>query len=222
MNSLRKSDLIEAGRRLWQRELIAGGEGNLSIRLRGERILATVSGVSKGNLSPEHFVELDMDGNPVGYSRYKPSSEIKMHLAAYRLRPDIGAVCHAHPPHATAFATAGLGIDECVVPEIIVALGSVPLAKYATPSTNEVPQSISEWIGKSDAVLLENHGALTVGKDIFDALFKMESIDHAARILILARQLGGASRLSSANVDKLFETRQQLGFSNPVVPCRKE
>lgn len=212
-------DIIEVGRRLWQRGLISGTDGNLSVRLRGDRILATVSGVPKGDLKREHLVEMSLDGSVISRSRYKPSSEIKMHLVAYQLRPDVGAVCHAHPPHATAFATAGLGLTQCVIPELIVVLGSVPLAPYATPSTGEVPDSIRDHITRTDAILLENHGALTVGKSIMEAYLRMESIDHAAHILLLSRLAGGPKSLSRDQVDKLAATRQALGFTNPAPRC---
>ncbi len=212
-------DLIEAGRRLWQRGLISGTDGNLSVRLHDDRILATVSGVPKGDLRREHLVEMTLDGKMVSRSRFKPSSEVKMHLVAYQLRADVEAVCHAHPPHATAFATAGLGLTECVIPEIIVALGSVPLAPYATPSTHEVPDSIRDHVVRADAILLENHGALTVGKSVMEAYLRMESIDHAARILILSRMVGGPQPLGANQVEKLMSTRTALGFTNPAPRC---
>lgn len=214
-----KREMIEVGRKLWERGLISGTDGNLSVRLANGRVLATVSGVAKGDLSLEHFVELDLDGTITSRSRYKPSSEVKMHLAAYRERPDVHAVCHAHPPHATAFAVAGIGITDCVIPEIIVALGAVPLAPYATPSTHEVPDSVARHVKNADAILLENHGALTLGSDMREAHMRMESIDHAARIILLSRDLGGPRKLSREDVDKLVKTRETLGFTNPAPRC---
>lgn len=214
-----KREMIEVGRKLWERGLISGTDGNLSARLSNGRILATVSGVAKGDLSIEHFVELSLDGAIVSRSRYKPSSEVKMHLAAYRERPDIHAVCHAHPPHATAFAVAGIGITDCIIPEIIVALGAVPLAPYATPSTHEVPDAVALHVKNADAILLENHGALTLGRDIREAHMRMESIDHAARIILLSRDLGGPRKLSREDVEKLVKTRETLGFTNPAPRC---
>lgn len=218
MNRQRKQ-LIEVGRRLWERGLISGTDGNLSVRIDENKILATTSGVPKGFLSDEHFVEIDLQGKVRGRTKAKPSSEIQMHIIAYQLREDIQAVCHAHPPHATAFATSGIGITKCVIPELIVTLGSVPLAPYATPSTEEVPQSIAQYILNSDAVLLENHGALTLGKDIFEALYRMESIDHGARILILSESIGGPTELSRDKVEKLIQTRSKFGFQNPYTGC---
>lgn len=215
----RRGDLIEIGRRLWERGLISGTDGNLSIRLPRDRILATVSGVAKGDLTDAHLVELTLEGELLTRTKFKPSSEIKMHLVAYKLRPDVMAVCHAHPPHATALATAGVGLTQCVIPEIIVALGSVPLASYATPSTQEVPDAVAKHIVSADAILLENHGALTVGRDIREAYLRMESIDHAARILIYSHMLGGPRTLSPAAVEKLMETRKALGYSNPAPRC---
>lgn len=212
-------DLIAAGRRLWERGLISGTDGNLSVRIAADRVLATVSGVPKGDLRREHLVEIDLEGKPLTRSRFKPSSEIKMHLVAYQLRADVQSVCHAHPPHATAFATAGIGLTQCVIPEIIVALGSVPLAPYATPSTHEVPDSIRDHIVRADAVLLENHGALTVGGTVMEAYLRMESIDHAARIMLLSRLVGGPRALDSGQVEKLMATRAALGFTNPAPRC---
>lgn len=214
--------LIELGRRLWERRLVSGTDGNLSLRLGDNRILATASGVPKGHLGDEDLVELSLDGKVRGRGRAKPSSEIKMHLMAYRVRPDIAAVLHAHPPHATAFAAAGIGITACVLPEIIVSLGSVPLVPYATPSTVEVPEAVARFLPGADALLLENHGALTLGRDLFEAYYRMESIDQAAQILINARLLGGPSPLSNAEVDKLMATRPGLGLANPAPRCRPE
>lgn len=215
--------LIDIGRRLWERRLVSGTDGNLSVRLGADRILATASGVPKGHLGDDDLVELSLDGRVLGRGKAKkPSSEIKMHLMAYRVRPDVAAVLHAHPPHATAFAAAGIGITSCVLPEIIVSLGSVPLVPYATPSTAEVPEAVARFLPGADAVLLENHGALTLGRDLHEAYYRMESIDQAAQILLFARLLGGPSPLSSAEVDKLMATRPGLGFSNPAPRCKAE
>lgn len=214
-----RREMVVVGRKLWERGLISGTDGNLSARINDERILATVSGIAKGDMTDEHFVEMDLRGSVLSRTKFKPSSEIKMHLAAYRERADITAVCHAHPPHATAFAVAGLGMTECVIPEIIVALGAIPLARYATPSTEEVPAAVAEHIQSADAILLENHGALTLGRTIAEAHARMESIDHAARIMLLSRELGGPRSLSREDVEKLRATRETLGFSNPAPRC---
>ncbi len=214
-----RRDIIDVGRKLWERGLISGTDGNLSVRLPNGRILATVSGVPKGGMTDEHLVEISLDGTMLSRSKWKPSSEIKMHLVAYRQREDVFAVCHAHPPHATAFAVAGIGMTDCIIPEIIVALGSVPLAPYATPSTQEVPDSVAKYVTGSDAILLENHGALTLGRNIREAHWRMESIDHAARIILLARSLGGPNPISPENVEKLVRTRETLGFTNPAPRC---
>ncbi|RMH56632.1 MAG: class II aldolase/adducin family protein [Candidatus Hydrogenedentota bacterium] len=217
-----RRDIIEVGRRLWQRGLVSGTDGNLSIRMKNGRILATVSGVAKGFLKDGDIVEMRLDGTIIGERKKRPSSEIRMHLTTYRLRPDVAAICHAHPPYATAFAVAGRGITGCVIPEIIVALGAIPLAPYATPSTEEVPESIEPYIRGADAVLLENHGALTVGADLFEALYKMESLDHAARILLASMPLGGPHALNPEQVAKLRDTRRRLGFQNPAPLCNED
>ena len=142
-----------------------------------------------------------MDGNKVS-GMLRPSSEIGMHLFLYRERPDIKAVVHAHPPTATGFSVAGIPLTECVLPEVIITLGSVPIAKYGTPGGPEISEPIRQYVKNYDAYLLENHGATTVGSDVMNAYFKMETLEHAARILFVARQLGGVNVLD----------REQVGF----------
>ncbi len=138
--------------------------------------------------------------------RGNPSSEIKMHLYVYRMRPDIKAVVHAHPPTATAFATAGISLTDPVLPEVMLTVGPVPLTKYATPSTDEVPKSIAPYIKKNNAILLANHGVLTLGKDVTEALHRMERVEHLAKIILVAEQLGGARKLNKNQLNKLLDT----------------
>jgi len=142
-----------------------------------------------------------------------------MHLAIYRDRPDVRAVVHAHPLYATGFAAAGLALDRCVLPEIVMTLGSIPLAEYGTPSTEEVPESVSKWIGQSDAVLLSNHGAVTVGANLMEAYYKMERIEHYAHICYIARQLGGERVLTPTEVGKLYKLRDSSGMTNRNAGC---
>ena len=196
-------EIVEAGRRLYQRGLVGGGEGNISVRLDGARVLATPSGVSKGFLEPAALVVTDMDGQKLA-GEGRPSSELKMHLRIYGLRPDVHAVVHAHPPTATGFAIAGLSFDECVVPEIIATLGRVPLVPYATPSTEELPERMVPYVAGYDALLLANHGAVTYGPDLARAVNAMESIEQAARSMLVAHLLGRVNRLSREEVDRLM------------------
>ena len=216
-----KLDIVEIGRRIYNQGFVASNDGNISIRISDTEILATPSGLAKGFMNPDQIIKCDLQGNKIaGDPNLKPSSEIKMHCAVYLARPDITAVVHAHPPVATGFAVAGIPLEKCVLPEIILTIGSIPLAQYGTPSTEEVPNSIRNLIKNCDAVLLANHGALTVGKDVYNAYYKMESLEHFAKISLAARQLGGEKVLSAPQVDKLMEVRNQLGITGPVLTCK--
>ena len=207
-----KKDIIEVGRRIYMKGFVAANDGNITVRIGDNEILSTPSGVSKGFMEPGMIVKVDLNGNKVA-GDLEPSSELKMHLGVYRYRPDAHAVLHAHPPAATAFAAAGQSLDKPVLPEIIVTLGAVPLAKYASPSTDEIPASVKRHLSNHDAVLMENHGALTMGPDLFNALFKMESIEHFAQISLYARLLGGEQELPPREVEKLLQLRKNLGIS---------
>ncbi len=207
-----KKDIVEVGRRIYLKGFVAANDGNITVRIGDNEILSTPTGVSKGFMEPWMIVKLDLQGNKVA-GDLEPSSELKMHLGIYRHRPDTHAVLHAHPPAATAFAAVGKALDKPVLPEIIVTLGAVPLAKYATPSTEEIPASVKRHLSNHDAVLMENHGALTVGPDLFNALFKMESIEHFAQISLYARLLGGEQELPPREVEKLLQIRKDLGIS---------
>ena len=154
-----------------------------------------------------------------GAEGYRPSSEIKMHLVAYRLRKDIEAVVHAHPPYATAFALAGIPLTPCILPEIVATLGAVPLAEYATPSTDEVPQSIEGIIPKADALLLANHGVLAVGRTIEEAFMRLEMVEHLAKVYFLSLQLGNVRYLSREEVGKLIKVRDSLNPGSRWWPC---
>ena len=204
-----KKDMVEVGRRIYDRGYVAANDGNISARISEDEILTTPTGVSKGFMEPDMMIKVNLEGEKLA-GNLEPSSELKMHLEVYRVRPDVVAVLHAHPPAATAFAAAGQALDRPVLPEIIIALGDVPLARYGTPSTNEVPKSIRPHIKDHDAVLLENHGVLTLGTDLYKALFKMESIEHFAQISIYARMLGGEQELSSEEVEKLLQVRKKM------------
>src|SRR5690606_30246580 len=215
-----RADIVEIGRRLWLRGFVASNDGNISVRIGDDRLLMTPIGVSKGFMTPDMMVITDMDGTLVsGAPGRRPSSEMKMHLVAYRERPAVKAVVHAHPPLATAFAVAGIPLDRAVLAEVVTTLGSVPIAEYATPSTRELPEAVRKYVKAHDGMLLANHGALTLGADLFSAYYKMETIEHFANISFLARMLGGERLLSPAEVFRLQERRGIYGSVSPAPIC---
>jgi L-fuculose-phosphate aldolase len=201
--------ICEVGRRMYAAGMVAANDGNLSVRLGEDRFLATPTGVSKGFMSPEMMVLVDQAGRSSGAG--KPSTEILMHLFIYRERPEVNAVTHAHPIHATGFATAGLALEGCVAAEIIATVGSIPLAEYGTPSTPELAESLRPHIHRADAILLANHGVVTMGRDLWEAYFRLERVEHYARIISVARQLGGEKLLQRDEVEKLFALRGKYG-----------
>ncbi len=203
------SDVIHVGKRMYERGYVASNDGNLSVRLSEDRLLITMTGVSKGFLTPEKLVVVDYDGRVIS-GEHAPSSEMKMHLMVYRERPDVHAVAHAHPPTATGFAVAGENLPDTLLPEVIVSLGFVPIAPYGTPGTMELVESLRQYVREYDAVLLENHGALTLGPDIVAAYHKMETMEHCARIALVARMLGRVNTIDEERVNKL---RQLYGLS---------
>ncbi len=177
-----RSDIVEVGRRLWMRGFVASNDGNISVRIAPDRLLMTPASVSKGFMTPDMMVITDLDGTLVsGAPGRKPSSEIMMHLVAYRQRPDVGAVVHAHPPLSTGFAVAGIALDRAVLAEVVTTLGSIPIADYGTPSTRELADAVAPYVKAHDGLLLANHGALALGPDLFGAYYKMETIEHFAQ-----------------------------------------
>jgi L-fuculose-phosphate aldolase len=199
-------DLCVAGRWMYEREYIVACEGNLSVRLDEGRILTTPTCMNKGMLSPDDLVIMDMEGRHVAGDR-KASSELAMHLLFYRMRPDVHAICHAHPPTATGFAVAGRALDQALLPEVIVGLGQIPLVKYGTPGTPELSAAIEPSVPHYDALLLANHGAVTCGPDLVTAFFRMETIEHFAKITLAAELAGTPTLLSSREVAKLMAAR---------------
>ena len=197
-------EIVEISHLIYKKGFVSSTDGNISVKLPNGNILCTPTSVNKGEVKESHIVEVNPTGEVV-YGIYKPSTEIKMHLFIYQRRDDVKAIIHAHPPFATAFATAGLSLEGYVLPEVIVNLGKIPLAKYATPSTEEVPLSIEPFVEKHDAFLLQNHGAVTLGSSLKDAYFKMEKLEHYAMIILLARILGGEKNLSQDEIAKLSE-----------------
>jgi L-fuculose-phosphate aldolase len=199
---------------MYGRGLVVACEGNLSARLDPERILVTPTGVCKGHLAPEDLLVTDPSG-AVMFGTGRPSSEILMHLLFYTLRPDVHAVCHAHPPTATGFAAAGRAMEEAVLPEVVMDLGHIPLAPYGTPGTWELSKGLEPLIPKHDAILLENHGVVTCGQDLTTAYQRMETVEQFARILLTAEFLGGPRLLSRANLEKLTAARSPSRGSSP-------
>ncbi len=186
-----RADIVEAGRRLYARGFVASNDGNISARLDDRRIVTTPKSVSKGFMTPDMMVVVDYEGKKVSGDR-DPSSELPMHLEIYRNRPDVNAVVHAHPPTATGFAVAGIPLTRAVLAEVVTTLGSIPIAEYGTPSTAELPEAVRKYIKAHDGMLLANHGAVTCGNSVLSAHFKMETIEHFAKISLVARLLGRA------------------------------
>lgn len=219
-----KKEIIEIGRRLWQRGYVASNDGNISVCLEDKTILTTPTGVSKGFMTEEMILHLDMDGNVLhDFQRYLPSSEVKMHIKVYRERDDVRAVVHAHPPYATAFAVAGIPLDKHILPEAVLTLGVVPIAPYGTPSTDEIPESIRPYVRDSDVILLANHGALTLGVDLMTAYFRMETLEHTASILYKAMLLGQVREIPLPEIKKLMEIRKQLHITGRIyIPGAEE
>ena len=209
VQSLRK-EIVEVGRRTYERGFVASNDGNISARIDAKRILITPTGVSKGFMKPEDLLVIDMDGNLLSGGK-KQSSETNMHLQIYKNRPDVTSVCHAHPPYATGFAVAGISLDKMILPEVIIRLGIVPVVEYGTAATEELYGSISKYIKDYDAFLLANHGALTVGNSVLNAYHKMETLEHAAMIQFIAHMLGRVNTLSKKQVEQLIDLREKYG-----------
>ena len=201
-----RREIVTVCRRLWERGLIAGPDGNVSVRLGADRLLVTPAGLSKVDVRPEDLVELAIDGAPQRRG-LRASSEVSLHLRIYRRRPDVRAIVHAHPPTATGFAVAGEALSASVLPEVILQMGWVPLVPYATPGTEALADQFEPFVAEHDAFLMANHGATTVGDSLRVAHQRMESLEHAARILLTARLLGRTQTLSADDVRALVAAR---------------
>ena len=213
-----RAEICEVGRRVYARGYVASNDGNISVRLDEGHLLATPKSVSKGFMTPDMMVVTDMQGRKVSGHR-DASTELKMHLAVYEMRPDVNAVVHAHPPLSTGFAVAGVPLNRSSLAEIIFSLGAVPIAEYATPSTQELPDAVKKYVTAHDGLLLANHGALTCGQDLMNAYFKMETMEHFAQITLVARQLGGENLISREEVDRLQGLRDFYGIKSPAPIC---
>lgn len=213
-----RCDIVEVGRRMYARGYTASNDGNISVRVGVDRLLMTPKSVCKGFMTPDMMCVTDLEGKKLEGER-DPSSEMLMHLEVYRHRPDVRAVVHAHPPTATGFAVAGMPLDKAVLAEVLTTLGSIPLAEYATPSTAELPAAVRKYIKAHDGMLLANHGALTVGADLFSAYYKMETIEHFAKISLVARQLGRENLIAREEVERLQQLRGSYGIKAPAPIC---
>jgi L-fuculose-phosphate aldolase len=213
-----RCDIVEVGRRMYARGYTASNDGNISARLGSDRLVMTPKSVCKGFMTPEMMCVTDLEGRKLQGDR-DPSSEMLMHLEVYRQRPDVQAVVHAHPPIATGFAVAGIPLNRAVLAEVLTTLGSIPIAEYATPSTSELPDAVRKYIKAHDGMLLANHGALTVGADLYAAYYKMETIEHFAKISLVARLLGRENLIAREEVDRLQELRGTYGIKAPAPIC---
>ncbi len=219
MEELQARKLIcEIGKLLYDRSYVVASDGNVSIRLDDGRILATPTMTSKGRMTEDSLALTDIDGKALNDKR--ASSELAMHLLIYKMRPDINAVCHAHPPYGTAFAVAGLAIDQPILSEVILTLGCVPLTAYGTPSTDELTESMKPFVAHHNALLMANHGAVAYGSDIWQAFDRLETLEHTAKIATLARTLGGANDLPADAIEKLIHIRERAGYLTKEARCQ--
>jgi len=213
-----RAEIVEVGRRLYARGYVASNDGNISVRLDATRLITTPKSVSKGFMTPDMMVVVDPEGRKLSGDR-DASSELPMHLEIYRSRPDVNAVVHAHPPLATGFAVAGIPLTRAVLAEVVTTLGSVPIAEYGTPSTKELPDAVRKYIKAHDGLLLANHGAVTCCRTLMSAYYKMETIEHFAKISLVARLLGREHLLSRDEVDRLQALRGMYGIAAPAAIC---
>jgi L-fuculose-phosphate aldolase len=209
-----KEQMCEIGRRIWHKGFCAGNEGNHSCRIGDNRVLCTPTGISKGFLKPDDICTVDLEGKQITGKR-KRTSEILLHLAIYKARPDIRAVVHSHPPHATAFAVAGVDLPTCIHPEAEVFLGAVKTAKYVTPGDTRLGESILPYVKDSNTILLQNHGTVTFDKDLEGAYYKLEIVDAYSRILLLAKQVGSIRPLDANEMKELLDLKVRFGLDEP-------
>ena len=212
-----REKIVEVGKKLAEHFFVASNDGNISVRVSSNEVIITPTGVNKGDLKTSDILKIDMQGKLLSGSG-KPSSETKMHLAVYRERPDIKAIVHAHPPTATGFAASRIRLDQNIIlPEVIFGLGKIGFAEYGTPTTEELPIQVSKVIKDSDALLLSNHGALTVADEVMKAYYQMEVLEMYTRVMLVCIQLGGAKPLNNTQVQDLYRIREQKGWgSRPV------
>lgn len=213
-----RREIVSVGKLMYERSYVVSSDGNVSVRLDDGRIVATPTQVNKGRMNEDMLAVTDIEGKPLNDRR--ASSELAMHLLIYREREDARAVCHAHPPHGSAFAVAGLAIDAPILSEVILTLGCVPLAEYGTPSTDELTEAMRPFVKNHNALLMANHGAVAYGGDVWQAFDRLETLEHTAKIAILARALGGARDLPPDSIEKLIEIRERAGYLDERGRCQ--
>jgi L-fuculose-phosphate aldolase len=210
-----RSHIVEIGRRVYENGYVAASDGNISARLEDGTIVTTPTMICKGRMKEGDLVLVDLDGNKLRKEERSPSSEFAMHREIYRLRPEIHAVVHAHPPFGTGFAVANVPLDKPLLSEVVLTLGCVPLTAYGTPSTNELVDSLTPFIPYHDALLMANHGAVACGQDLEAAYARMETLEHFAKIALIARLVGQPKELPAAAVEKLLDVREKAGYMSP-------
>jgi L-fuculose-phosphate aldolase len=209
-----RQDIVEVGRLVWQRGWVASNDGNISVRLDQERILCTPTATCKGRMTPDDLIVCDMEGRKLAGARER-TTEMDMHLAIYAKRPDIRAVVHSHPPVSTGYAVAGRPLNLALLPEVVIGLGSVPLAEYGLPGTPELTRPLLPLIPNHDAILMGNHGVVCYAAELFQAYFRMETVEHFARVALVAELLGGPHVLPRQEVEKLVDSRARYGIHLP-------
>ena len=220
-----KKQICDIGKRIYNRNMVAANDGNISVKVAENEFLCTPTGVSKGFMTPEYICKVDKNGQVIQANPgFRPSSEIKMHMRVYAKRPDVGSVVHAHPVYATSFAIAGIPLTQPIMPEAVIALGCVPIAPYGTPSTMEIPDAVEPFLEHFDAVLLESHGALTWSTDLLAAYLKMESVEFYAQLLYQSKMLGGPKEFDKEQVQRLYQIRRQMGLpgKHPANLCQNK
>lgn len=213
-----RREIVRIGQLLYERSYVVSSDGNVSVRLDDGRIVATPTMTCKGRMTEESLALTDSNGKSL--TDRKASSELAMHILIYNERSDVKAVCHAHPPHGTAFAVAGLAIDQPILSEVILTLGCVPLASYGTPSTDELTEAMRPLIKHHNALLMANHGAVAYGSDLWQAFDRLETLEHTARIAILSRILGGSKNLPVDAIEKLINVREAAGYLGESARCQ--
>lgn len=216
-----RRQIVEVCRRIYARGWITATDGNISAKVGEGRLVCTPTGINKGTLTEDDLIVIDRHGKKLSGAR-APSSEILMHLAAYDARVDVGGVVHAHPTNCIAFSLAGISLAQCLLPEIVFTFGSIPTTAYTTPTTEEVPDEIKKWLVHFDAMILDRHGSLTVGEDVFAAYDKLERMEHVAEITFRARMLGPIKPLAREQIERLRDVGRGLGLPERKIlgsPC---
>ncbi len=213
-----RREIVRVGQLMYERSYVVSSDGNISVCLEDGRILATPTQTSKGRMTEDSLAVTDIEGRALNDRR--ASSELAMHLLIYRERPEVKAVCHAHPPHGSAFAVAGLAIDQPILSEVILTLGCVPLAEYGTPSTDELTEAMLPLVKHHNALLMANHGAVAYGENLWQAFDRLETLEHTAKIAILSRALGGARNLPPDSIEKLIDVRERAGYLDERARCQ--